>query len=78
MDIRRAVLTLLAGIITISCSEKSPPDRAENSKMSDASREQERESGVENGGDDLRPGDEEVEEDCAAFVRSTRVVPARA
>jgi hypothetical protein len=66
IKIRRAVLILVASIITASCSEKSAPDREKDSKMSEAET------------DELQPGKDQIEEDCAAFVRSTKVVPARA
>jgi len=76
----RRVAVILAGILTVSCSEKSAPDRENDSKKSNASREMMRKSEVETveDGDESQPGKDEIEEDCAAFVRSTKVVPARA
>jgi hypothetical protein len=79
INIRRATLIFFAGIITASCSEKSAPDREKNVNASEAPREMVREAEVETaeGGDEPQPGKDEIEEDCAAFVRSTKVVPAR-
>jgi hypothetical protein len=77
INIRRAALIFVAGIITASCSEKSAPDREKDLNASEAPREMVRESEVETGGDELQPGQDEIDEDCAAFVRSTKVVPAR-
>ncbi len=78
MDIRRAALIFVAGIITVACSEKSVLDREKDTNTSEAPRELVRESGVKTGGDELQPGEDKIGEDCAAFVRSTKVVPARA
>ena len=80
INVRRAALIFVAGIITASCSEKPAPDREKNVNASDTPREMVRESEVETaeGGDEPQPGGDEIEEDCAAFVRSTKVVPARA
>jgi hypothetical protein len=80
INIRRAALIFVAGIVTASCSEKPAPDREKDANTSEASRELVRESEVETaeGGDELQPGEDEIGEDCAAFVRSTKVVPARA
>jgi hypothetical protein len=74
MDIPRAALIFVGGLIIASCSEKSAPDRANDSAGSDAPRESE---GAE-GKDELQPREDEIGEDCVAFVRSTKVVPARA
>jgi hypothetical protein len=80
MNIRRAALIFVAGIITASCSEKSAPDREKDANTSEAphepARELVRESEVET--DELQPGEDKIGEDCVAFVRSTKVVPARA
>src|SRR5438132_12951659 len=79
INIRRAALIFVAGIITASCSEKSA-DRENDANTSEAARELVRESEVETaeGGDELQPGEDKIGEDCVAFVRSTKVVPARA
>src|SRR5207247_807781 len=74
INIRRAALIFVAGIITASCSEKPAPDREKDA--SEASRELVRESAVET--EKLQPGEDKIAEDCVAFVRSTKVVPARA
>jgi len=82
MNIRRAALICVAGIITATCSEKSAPDREKDANTAEAPREPARElvreSEVETGGDELRPDEDKIGEDCVAFVRSTKVVPARA
>jgi hypothetical protein len=80
MNIRRAALIFAAGIITASCSEKSKPDREKDVNTSEASRGVVREPGSEKAerGDGLQPDEDQIAEDCVAFVRSTKVVPARA
>lgn len=72
MDIRHATLILVAGIITASCSEKSAPDREKRSNTSETTRE------VAKREDERQPGEDEIAEDCVAFVRSTKIVPAQA
>ena len=74
IKIRRAALILVAGIITAACSEKPAPDREKDAP--EASRQLVRESGAET--EELQPGEDKIAEDCVAFVRSTKVVPARA
>ena len=76
MDIRRAALIFVAGIITASCSEKSAPDRDNDSAASESPRESESERAESE--DERQPREDEIGEDCVAFVRSTKVVPARA
>ena len=78
MNIRRAALIFVAGIITASCSEKSEPDREKDANTSEAPREPMRESEVKTGAEELQPGEDKIGEDCVAFVRSTKVVPDRA
>ena len=81
MNVRRAALIFFAGIITASCSEKSASDRKKNAD--EAPRELVREpvagSNVETaeGGEELPPDEDKIGEDCAAFVRLTKVVPAQ-
>jgi hypothetical protein len=75
MNIRRAALIFVAGIMTASCSEKSAPDRETDTNTSEAPRELVRESEVET--EELQPDEDKIGEDCVAFVRSTKVVPAR-
>jgi hypothetical protein len=74
INVRRAALIFVAGIITASCSEKPAPDREKDA--SEASRELVRESEVET--EEPQPREDQIAEDCVAFVRSTKVVPARA
>jgi hypothetical protein len=76
MKIRRVVLIIVAGIITASCSEKPASDREKHSNSSEATREPGSEAAK--GEDELQPRDDQIGEDCVAFVRSTKVVPAQA
>lgn len=70
MDIRRVVLILVAGIIAASCSEKSASERhSEEKRASD--------SVVAKEDDESQPHEEEIEEHCVDFVRSTKVVSAQ-
>ena len=76
MNIRRAALIFVAGIITASCSEKSAPDREKDVNTSETPRNLVREAEAET--EELQPDEDKIAEDCVAFVRSTKVVPARA
>ena len=78
MNIHRAALIFVAGIITASCSEKSAPDPEKDANTSEAPRGLVRKSEMETGAEELQPGEDKIGEDCVAFVRSTKVVPARA
>lgn len=69
MFLRLALIFLVAGIAT-SCSEKSTRDREQARKTSEAEASESKE--------ELRPEEDQIAEDCAAFVRATKVVPARA
>ena len=71
MKIRRAALIVVVGIMTVSCSEKSAPDRE---KHSEAKREPD---SVIAKGEERQPGEDAIAEDCMAFVRSTKVVSAQ-
>jgi hypothetical protein len=72
MNIRRAVLILVAGIVTTSCSEKSARERKKDSEV-----KREADSVVTKDEDESQPGEEEIAEACVAFVRSTKVVSAQ-
>ncbi|MEY2482351.1 MAG: hypothetical protein QOK24_879 [Verrucomicrobiota bacterium] len=74
MDIRRAALIFVVGIIIASCSEKSAPDREKHSSTPEATRAPESEVAE----DELQPHEDEIGEDCVAFVRSTKIVSAQA
>jgi hypothetical protein len=76
MKIRRAALIVVAGIIIPSCSEKSAPDRGSHSSTPEATRAPRSE--VAESEDERQPREDEIGEDCVAFVRSTKVVPAQA
>src|SRR5437763_14990232 len=79
MDISRVALICIAGIITASCSEKSAPDRANDSVASETHRELARKSEPEStkGESKLQTREDQIGEDCVAFVRSTTDVPAQ-
>ena len=79
-NIRRAALILVAGIVTASCSDKSTPDSGKDANKSEAPHEQVREPGSEKAEQEgePQPDEDQIADDCAAFVRSTKVVPARA
>jgi hypothetical protein len=78
INVRRAALIFVAGIITASCSEKSAPDRKEDVNTSEASPGVVREPGSEKPEreGELQPDEDQIAEDCVAFVRSTKVVAA--
>lgn len=65
IQIRRAALIFFAAILTVSCSEKSAPDREKNPSVSEAETE-------------TQPDEDMIAEDCVALVRATKIVPARA
>jgi hypothetical protein len=70
MPIRCVVPVLVAWIITTSCSEKSAIEK--NSEVKRKS-----DSVVAKEDDESQPHEEEIEEHCVAFVRSTKVVSAQ-
>jgi hypothetical protein len=76
MKIRRATLIVVAGIITASCSEKPALGPEKHLNTSEATRGPRSE--VADGKDEVQPREDEIEEDCVAFVRSTKVVSAQA
>ncbi len=79
MNVHRAALILAASIITASCSEKSAADREKNVNASKAPSEMVGESemkAAEDGGES-QPDKDDIEEDCARFVGSTKVISAQ-
>lgn len=78
MNIHRAALIFVAGMMTASCSQKSAPRAEEDAKASATPGELVRESQREEpgGGEERQPDEDQVAQDCAAFVRATKVVPA--
>jgi hypothetical protein len=76
MNIRRAAVIFAASLITASCSEKPAPERDNDLAAPDASRQSESERAEGKG--ELQPREDAIGEDCVAFVRSTKVVPAQA
>jgi hypothetical protein len=78
VNIRRIAMFIFVSIITVSCSEKSAPDRKKITSQAsgDLGRQPGSEKAKREG--ELRPNEDQIAEDCDAFVRSTKVVPARA
>ena len=80
MNIRRAALIFVVGIITASCSEKSVPDGQNNTNTSEAPREPVRAPGgqtAEATADLPPPSASQIERECLALLRSTKVIPAQ-
>ena len=80
MKILRLAFIFVAAVIAASCFEKSAPDPERDAKTSEAPREVVRESEAETAEreGELQPPEDKIGEDCVAFVRSTKVVSARA
>jgi hypothetical protein len=78
MNLRRAALIFVAGIFILSCSEKSAPDRKKDGDEAprQAAGNAEAQRAAESA-DELQPNEDQIAEDCVAFVRSTKVGPAR-
>ena len=74
--ILRVSLIVAAGIIIVSCSEKSTRDREGNSSTPEATRAPAAE--VAEAEDERQPREDEIAEDCVSFVRSTKVVSTKA
>ena len=72
MNIRRTILILVLGFLTASCSERwvTEKERTPGEPLRDARTLQER------GESEQPPSDDQVAEDCLAFVRATKVVSA--
>src|SRR5437868_5378999 len=64
----------------MSCSEKRESGREKDANTAEPHREMAGGSGIRTSEDEdeSQPGKDDIEEDCAAFVSSTKVVPARA
>ena len=83
MHISRVIVIFLALVITASCSEKSGVERHQNSQTQETKpnqevassnqRSTESEAKEEN---EFQPAEDEIAEDCVAFLRSTKTVPA--
>ena len=71
----RAALIVGAAIIATSCSEKPAPDREKQSNTPETTRTPKPE--VAEHEDEREPREDKIGEDCAAFVRATRIVPAQ-
>jgi hypothetical protein len=76
MKLRRTAFVVVAAMISASCSEKSAADREKHSSNPEATRSPGSE--VAEIDDERQPREDEIGEDCVAFVRSTKVVPAQA
>lgn len=76
---RRFAVIVAATFITTSCSEKSASDRKKDPNTSEVRRAaaDESEAKMANGGDEPQPDEDQIAQDCVAFVRSTKVAPER-
>ena len=72
MKIRCAALIVVAGIVIASCSKKLAPDREKHSSTPEATRAPKSE--VAKGADERQPPEDEIAEDCVAFLRATKVI----
>jgi hypothetical protein len=75
MKSRCAVLIVVAALMAASCSEKPAPGREKDSNTAETTRAPASE--VAKTDEELEPREDEIGEDCAAFVRATRIVPAQ-
>jgi hypothetical protein len=71
MSICRAAVILVGGVLIASCRERSNPDRKTDPPV------EERKSAEPEGDSERAPREEEIAEDCVAFVRSTKLVPTQ-
>ncbi len=76
MKILRAALIGLAGIVVASCSEKATPKSESLATATPRALPREAETGKREGHEG-RPEQDRIAEDCVAFVRATKVVPAQ-
>ena len=60
------VAVIVVAVMLMACTEKSKPDRSTKTEVEKAEVESE-----------LPPREDEIAEDCVAFVRATKVVPAQ-
>ncbi len=87
MNIRRVALVFIASVITASCSEKSDVDRSKDSQPETERTERAApaKEGQTNQSDQAtvkaenepQPAEDEIAEDCVAFLRATKVGPAQ-
>jgi hypothetical protein len=77
MNIPRVIVIFLALSITASCSEKSgvTTEAKPSPDVAPPKEERARESETKGEGE-LQPPEDEIAEDCVAFLRSTKTVPA--
>jgi len=73
MNCPRPALIFIASILIASCSEKAS-SKKEHAKESEVRRSPASEPEKEK---ELQPREDEIAEDCVAFLRATKVVPAR-
>lgn len=75
MNIPRAAVIVVAGIVIAACSHRSP-ETSDDSQTGDMSgRAAETAPASAEGENEKQPAEDEIAEDCVAFVRSTKVVP---
>lgn len=84
MNISRVVVILLALVITASCSKKSGSDRNHLQTTEATPREEagppkdkRADDAERKGEDESSPAEDEIAEDCVAFLRSTKSVPVQ-
>ena len=77
--IRRIAVIFAAAFIATSCSEKSASDRKKDPNTSEARREAagKSEAKIAEDGEELQPDEDQIAQDCVAFVRSTKISPAQ-
>ena len=68
MNARRAALLFAAGLLVASCSDKPAPSKPESQSESEAEAKETEE----------KPREDQVAEDCVAFLRATKTVPQTA
>jgi len=73
MNARSLVIILGAAAIAASCSEKSALDRKKDSNPSEARREPASQASPAE--KELQPREDEIAENCVAFLRATKVIP---
>ena len=74
----RAVLMLAAGCVAVSCSPKSEINRTAKSEVEATTPNRPGAVVQSEGESEDQPDEDQIAEDCVAFVRGTKAVPAQA
>jgi hypothetical protein len=74
MSARCAAILLAASLVTGSCSKKAAPVKPQPEAEKSAAEKTEPEKDAKEEAE-ARPHEDEIAEDCVAFVRATRIVP---